>query len=104
MCGVLDAPITVKDKSHRRIAAAYRHVQRFQRQRSIDTAGKAISHNFAGTQVLDNSQIEPAFSRGNVGNIAYPGLIWAFKKVSYKEIGRNGELCWNWLWLCRSSI
>ena len=57
MCGVLDTPITVKNKSHRWIAAAYRHVQRIQRQRSIDTAGKAIPHNFAGTQVLDNSQI-----------------------------------------------
>ena len=89
--GVLDAPVTVKDEPLRRFVAAYRHVQGFQSQRSIDTAGKGIAHNFSGTQVLDNGQVEPAFPGGNVGDIAHPGLIWLFKeKVSLQEIGGSG--------------
>lgn len=89
--GVLDAPVTVKDELLRRVVAAYRHVESFQRQGSVDAVGKGIAHNFSGTQILDDGQVEPAFPGGNVGDIAHPGLIWLFKEeVSLHEIGGNG--------------
>lgn len=88
--GVMDAPVTVKDEPLRRFVAAYRHVQGFQSQRSIDTAGKGIAHNFSGTQVLDNGQVEPAFPGRNVGDIAHPGLIWVFKiELSLQKVRRR---------------
>nr|WP_243422560.1 hypothetical protein [Pseudoflavonifractor phocaeensis] len=40
--GVLDAPITVKDEALGRFTAAYRHVQGFQSQGSVDALGKFV--------------------------------------------------------------
>ena len=89
-CGVLDALVTVKDEPLRRFVAAYRHVQGFQSQGSVDTLGKGVAHNFSGTQVLDNGQIEPAFPGGNIGDIAHPGLIRVFKiELSLQKVGRR---------------
>ena len=90
-CGVLDAPVTVKDESLGWLAAAYRHVEGFQSQGSVDALRKGIAHNFSGTQVLDDVQVEPAFPGGDVGDIAHPGLIWLFKtELSLQKVGCNG--------------
>lgn len=81
----------MKDEPLRRVAAAYRHVESFQRQGGVDALRKGIAHNFAGTQILDDGQVELAFPGGNVSDIAYPSLIWLFKEeVSLQEIGCNG--------------
>ena len=88
--GVLDAPITVKDEPLRRFVAAYRHVEGFQSQGSVDALGKGVAYNFSGTQVLDDGQVEPAFPGGDVGNIAHPGLIRAFKiELSLQQVRRR---------------
>ena len=87
---VLDAPVTVKDEVLGRFTAAYCHVEGFQSQGSVDTAGKGIAHNFSGTQVLDDGQVEPAFPGRNVGDIAHPGLIWVFKiELSLQKVRRR---------------
>ena len=87
---VLDAPVTVKDEALGRFAAAYRHVEGFQSQGSVDTLGKGVAHNFSGTQVLDDGQVEPAFPGGNIGDIAHPGLIRVFKiELSLQKVGRR---------------
>lgn len=89
--GVLDAPVTVKDEPLGRFAAAHCHVEGFQSQGSVDAVGKGIAHNFSGTQILDDGQVEPAFPGGNVGDITHPGLIWLCKEeVSLQKIGCNG--------------
>lgn len=69
--GILDTPVTVKDEPLRRVAAVYRHVKGFHRQGSVDAVGKGIAHNFAGTQILNDDQVEPAFPGENVGAIAH---------------------------------
>ena len=46
---VLDASVTVKDQAFGRLTTAYRDVQSCQSQGSVDTAGKGVIHNFAGT-------------------------------------------------------
>lgn len=53
-CGVLDAPATVKDEPLGWFAAAYCHIEGFQRQGSVDTIRKSIVHNFSAAQVLDD--------------------------------------------------
>ena len=52
----------------------------FQRQGCVDALRKGIAHHFSGAQVLNDGQIEPALSGGNVGNIAHSGLIWLSKE------------------------
>ena len=90
-CGVLDAPVTVKDESLGWLAAACCHVEGFQSQGSVDALRKGIAHNFSGTQVLDDGQVEPAFPGRDVGDIAHPGLIWLFKtELSLQKVGCNG--------------
>ena len=41
----------------------------------------------AKAQVLDHGQVQPAFVSGNIGDVAYPGLIWLFKvKLTLTQI------------------
>ena len=88
--GVLDTPVTVRDETLGRFAAAYCHVEGFQSQGSVDAVGKGIAYNFSGTQVLNDGQVKPAFPGGNVGDIAHPGLIWVLKtELSLQKVRRR---------------
>lgn len=69
----------MKDELLGRFVAACSHVEGFQSQESVDAIEKSMVHNFSGTQILDDGQVEPAFSSGNIGDIAHLGLIWVFK-------------------------
>ena len=44
-------------------------------------------------QIQDNGQIQPTFTRPNIGDVTFPLLVWlACKEVSVQQVWRNIEL------------
>ena len=81
----------MENQAVRRSATAVGHIQRRERELGVDSVGESIAHNFPGTQILDNGQIQPAFTSRDVGGVSYPSLIRAVKgEISLQQIRRDG--------------
>ncbi len=84
---ILHAPAAVEDQAFSGSEAVVRHVQRRQRQLCVDVMRESIAHDFPGTKIFHDCKMHPALADGDVGNVAHPGLIWAFKRdVSHEQV------------------
>ncbi len=78
--GILDAAVRVEDKAGRRMASANGSIQSGEGEMSVDAIREGIADDLLCTQILDSSEIKPAFVGRDVGDIANPGLVWGVKR------------------------
>lgn len=91
LSSVLDTPIAMEDETGVGPLPVHRHVQGGQRKVGVDAMGECVANNFAGAQILDDGEIQPALGGWNVGNIAHPSLIWLDKgKATHQQIWGGG--------------
>ncbi len=89
--GVLHTTVAVEDNAFPRFPAVVRHIQSRQRQLCVDAVEESVPHDFSGTQVLHNCQIQSALAGGDVGDVAHLGLVRAIKRnVPHQQVRSDG--------------
>src|SRR5215510_14695603 len=91
---ILTATIRVMDQARRRVTSSNGHAQGAQSDVAREGVGHAPAHHATRREVKDDGQIEPALTRGHVGDIVYPHLIDPHAvhiKLAVEEIRRDRQ-------------
>lgn len=90
---ILATAIRVMDAASRRCAECDGHLERPDRQVPLDAIADSPANDAPGMQVQDHSQIQPAFARPDIADIACPLLIGLVsRKVPVQQVGCYVEL------------
>ena len=73
--GVLASPISVHDQPGSGFATPVRRFERLANQICLEPLAHRPAHNTAAAKVHDCGQIQPAFSGGDVGQVANPRTV-----------------------------
>ena len=90
---ILRPAIRVMDAAFRRRSKRDSHVQRPDRKIAFHSIANCPTDNAPGVQIEDHGQIQPAFARPYVADIACPFLIRLFsREVPIQQVRRDVEL------------
>ena len=73
----------MKDQARGRQARAERHEKGLQHQLSVDALAHPPAHDFAGIQVQDDRQEQPALRGEDVGDVGDPHRVENFGFTTY---------------------
>ena len=92
LASILRASIRMMNEIRKWRASAQRHPKGFQYQVPLQSSTRTPPHHFAGIQIQDHRQIEPAFFGANISNIACPALVGGFRsKILFQPIGSDRQ-------------
>ena len=92
LAAVLASPVAVEDQAWLGLAPEPSHGQRVFDQARLHVRLKAPAHHLATEEIDHRSQIQPAFIRGNVGDVATPqpiGTLW--REAPLHQVGGDGQ-------------
>ena len=75
VAAVLAAPVRVEDQSERWLAPEPRHAQSIRDQTGLHVRLHAPAHHLLAEEVDHGSQVQPAFTGGDVGDVAAPDPV-----------------------------
>jgi hypothetical protein len=74
--GVLAAAVTVMEETRTRLAMSKGLIQGLERQFLGETVADRPADDSARAQIQQNSQIQPALLRPDIGDVACPAAVW----------------------------